>query len=121
MIAGARLTAGLAIVIVGALLGRRVAAGLVLVGIGAGLMLGTVLMGAADGDRSGAGERTCFPARSWAPAPDAQRPCWTIARLHEDGSGRLVIGSANGRTIARCSVPAFDSPHDRVRCSEPGS
>lgn len=49
-------------------------------------------------------ERVCFPASEWAPAPDSQRPCYTVARLYEDGSGHLVLGSAS-QPKADCIVP----------------
>jgi len=49
-------------------------------------------------------ERVCYPADSWGPAPDAQRPCYTVVRLYEDGSGRLVLGSASTPQAA-CRIP----------------
>jgi hypothetical protein len=49
-------------------------------------------------------ERVCYPASSWAPAPDSERPCVTVEGLYEDGSGRLAFGSA-GTVKATCTVP----------------
>jgi hypothetical protein len=49
-------------------------------------------------------ERVCYPADSWGPAPDAQRPCYTVVRLFEDGSGYLLIGTAHHK-IAGCNIP----------------
>ena len=36
--------------------------------------------------------RVCFPVSRWGPAPDSQRPCLRVLRLHEDGSALITLG-----------------------------
>lgn len=50
--------------------------------------------------------RVCFPAHKWH-AAKAKRPCAQIVRVYEDGSVRLRITSAKGRTLAitKAGVP----------------
>lgn len=38
----------------------------------------------------------CYPAARWAPAPDAVRPCASIARVWEDGSVTVRVQDADG-------------------------
>lgn len=61
---------------------------------------------ASAGIHGGQQARTCYPAAKWAggTAAKGQRPCYTVARMFEDGSGRLVIGTAR-KAQAVCIVP----------------
>lgn len=67
------------------------------------LALGGGVAGAFTSEGTG-NERVCYPAAKWGPAPDGRRPCYTVARLYEDGSGRLLLGTAHKRQ-AVCIVP----------------
>jgi len=56
-------------------------------------------------------ERVCYPAKLWGPAPTTARPCVTVARLYEDGSGRLELAPASGQRPATCVMP---NPREEV-------
>lgn len=45
----------------------------------------------------------CFPAASWD-GIDLERPCTTVTRPQEDGSGRLLLGTASS-ILAACIIP----------------
>lgn len=75
---------------------------------GVSLILAAVVPAAALQSDSDAEHRVCFSAAAWS-ADDADRPCWGVS-VEEDGSGRLETAQAV------CTVPAFDSRRDRVRC-----
>jgi hypothetical protein len=64
------------------------------------------------------GSRVCYSAASWGPAADGDRPCVRVARLYEDGSGRIVQENAEGSYRTECVLP---NPQEetgayRVRC-----
>jgi hypothetical protein len=59
----------------------------------------------------------CFPAATWS-ADDGQRPCYRITRPAEDGSGRLVLGTA-AQAQATCVIPnvAEEPRRFAIRCT----
>jgi hypothetical protein len=65
--------------------------------------------------------RVCYSAADWGPAPDSQRPCYTVAQLFEDGSGRIVLGSASTPRAA-CRIPNVteETGTFTVQCSRIG-
>lgn len=76
---------------------------------------------ASEGGRivatSQAGAEVCFPAKSWD-APNAEdRPCTTVYRPYEDGSGELILGSV-GADAATCTIPNVyeERGHFAIQC-----
>jgi hypothetical protein len=59
--------------------------------------------GTAIANGTTAPERTCYAATTWS-GDDSERPCYTVANIEEDSSGRIVIGTASRRQ-AICVVP----------------
>jgi hypothetical protein len=51
--------------------------------------------------------RVCFPAVSWGPAPDSQRPCLRVLRLHEDGSALITLGVPRDQ-VRWYRLPGYD-------------
>lgn len=75
------------------------------------LCIGSVGVGAAlvqEPITFPSGERQCFPARSWGPAPDRIRPCVEVTHLWEDGSIRVKVTDADGRYRWTGSIGAKD-------------
>lgn len=46
----------------------------------------------------------CFPAKLWSAANPEDRPCTTVRRPAEDGSGDLILGTV-GADAATCAIP----------------
>jgi len=62
---------------------------------------------AHPGDARTTPVRVCFPAPKWGPAPDSQRPCLRVLRLHEDGSALITLGTARDQ-VRWYQLPALD-------------
>lgn len=52
--------------------------------------------------------RYCYPAASWAPAPDGLRPCVRVTRIYEDGSFTFSVSDARGTVRYTSGVGALD-------------
>lgn len=50
----------------------------------------------------------CFPASSWGPAPDAERPCVEVTRVEEDGSFTYRVSDAAGTERYTAGIGALD-------------
>jgi hypothetical protein len=62
---------------------------------------------AHSGDAQTTPVRVCFAAATWGPAPDSQRPCLRVLRLHEDGSALITLGTARDQ-VRWYQLPALD-------------
>lgn len=88
-----------------------VAALVVLTSIGTGAAAVGGKPGPAPSDAAVRAQSTphrCFPAASWGPAPQGERPCVAIVRVYEDGSVRLRVYDADGTTRYVTGVSNLD-------------
>lgn len=65
------------------------------------------------------GAEVCYPAKAWdtGTANPEDRPCTTVMRPYEDGSGDLILGTVGG-DAAVCTIPNVfeERGHFAIKC-----